>query len=199
MAVVWENRRCHVCGQRTLRRVRRPFEYEKSHDGRPPVTIRIPDLEVIACVNPDCHPEHPSDTILHDDDAARRIDIETYRQLGLLTPEEIRTQREKLGLSQQEMQELLGLGGNSLSRWENGRIYQARSMDKLMRIFFGVSEAREFVQHVPESSNAGGTSDTAKFRYLSKADQASLGPPVECERGRPPNRFYEPREAAAAA
>jgi transcriptional regulator with XRE-family HTH domain len=118
-------------------RVKRPFEYDVSHEGRPAVTIRIPDLDVIACTNPDCHPDDPEETILHDDDATARITEETYRQLGLLTPAEIRRGRERLGLTQQELQDLLGLGGNSLSRWENGRIYQARSLDRLLRVAFG--------------------------------------------------------------
>ena len=143
-----QHRQCHVCGQRTLRRVKRPFEYEVSHDGRPPVTIRIPDLEVIACTNPDCHPDDPADTIIHDDDSIWRTTVETYRQLGLLTPDEIRSGRERLGFSQQELQELLGLGGNSLSRWERGRVYQSRSSDALLRIIFNVPAATEFLRSV---------------------------------------------------
>ena len=142
----WENWRCHVCGQKSLRRDPRPFEYEVSHDGRPPVKIRIPDLEVIACTNPDCHPEHADDTIIEDDAAIHRITEETYRQLGLLTPGEIRAGRERLGLTQQELQDLLGLGGNSLSRWESGRVYQSRSSDTLLRIVFSLSAAVEFVR-----------------------------------------------------
>jgi HTH-type transcriptional regulator/antitoxin MqsA len=149
-----KNWRCDACGQKSLRRVRRAFQYEVSHDGRPPVAIVIPDLEVIACTNPDCHPKHPSDTILHDDASTWRVTEETYRQLGLLTPAEIRAGRERLGLNQQELQELLGLGGNSLSRWENGRVYQARSMDTLLRVVFGVPQAVPFLGHVRTTVNA---------------------------------------------
>ncbi len=141
-----EERKCHVCGQRSRRRVRQPYEYEISHEGRPPVTIRIPDLEVIVCTNPDCHPEHPHDTIIEDEAATWRITIETYRQLGLLTPDEIRAGRERLGMTQQELQELLGLGGNSLSRWENGRIYQGRSVDTLLRLVFNVPGVVEYLK-----------------------------------------------------
>ena len=141
-----EQGRCHVCGQRSLRRLARLYEYAVSHDGRPPVTIRIPDLEVVACTNSDCRPENPGDNELHDDAATWRITDETYRQLGLLTPEEIRSGRVRLGLKQQELQELLGLGGNSLSRWENGRVYQSRAMDTLLRIVFGVAETLAFLR-----------------------------------------------------
>lgn len=148
MARPTEKRRCHECGQRTLRRVQRPYEYEFSHDGRPPVMIRIPDLDVIACTNPDCRPEHPGDTILLDDSALRRIGDETCRQVGILTPAEIRENRERLGLNQQELQDLLGLGGNSLSRWENGRVYQSRAMDMLLRMAFGMPEALAYLSQI---------------------------------------------------
>jgi putative zinc finger/helix-turn-helix YgiT family protein len=132
-----------------LRRVQRPYEYEISHDGRPPVLIRIPDLEVVACINPDCHPDDPGETEILDDAALRRIGDETSRQLGLLTPAEIRENRERLGLNQQELQELLGLGGNSLSRWENGRVYQSRSMDTLLRLVFNSRDALDVLRSLP--------------------------------------------------
>lgn len=157
MARPIEERTCHVCGQKSLRRVRRSYEYDFSHDGRPPVHITIPDLEVIACTNPDCRPEHPHDTILETEETARRIDEETCRQLGLLSPAEIRAGREKLGLTQQELAELLGLGGNSLSRWENGRVYQARSMDTLLRIVFNVPEAVEHLRRMHDGTRSRGT------------------------------------------
>lgn len=130
--------RCDSCGERSLRRVRQPHEHEISHDGRAPVTIRIPDLEVIACTNPGC--PNPASSVQLDDAALRRIGDETCRQLGLLTPAEIRAGREKLGLTQQQLQELLGLGGNSLSRWEKGRVYQSRSMDTLLRLVLEVPD-----------------------------------------------------------
>jgi DNA-binding transcriptional regulator YiaG len=146
MAKPLEKRKCHVCGQRSLKRVKRPYERQVRHEGRPPVTIRIPDLEVIACTNPSCRPEHPDDTILEDDAAIGRITEETYRQLGLLTPGEIRSRREELGLSQQEVQELLGLGGNTLSRWETAHVYQSRALDRFLRVFFASGQVRDMLE-----------------------------------------------------
>jgi putative zinc finger/helix-turn-helix YgiT family protein len=154
MPVPIDERRCHVCHQRTLRRVQRPYEFDFSHDGRPPVRIRIPDLEVVACTNPDCHPADPSDTIIETEETARRIDEETARQLGLLTPAEIRAGREHLGLTQRELQELLGLGGNSLSRWECGQVFPSRSLDSLLRIIFAVPEALVFLRSRPRRVSA---------------------------------------------
>jgi len=147
--------RCEACRQKRLRRVQRPFEYEVSHDGRPPVKIRIPDLEVIECGNPACPPDHPDHAVIHDDAAAWRITVETYRQLGLLTPDEVRAGRERLGLNQQQLQDFLGLGGNSLSRWENGRVYLSRSMHTLLRVTFEVPAVVDWLSHsrpAPERS-----------------------------------------------
>ena len=166
MARPIEQRSCHVCGQKSLRRVKRPFEHEVSHDGRPAVKIRIPDLEVIACTNPDCRPQHPDDTVLEDAAATRRITEETYRQLGLLTPAEIRAARERLNLTQQQLQELLGLGGNSLSRWESGRVYQSRSHDAMLRVIFSVPEARWFLY---ELRGVRPEPPMERFKYLAKS------------------------------
>ena len=186
MPEYFESWRCDVCRQKSLRRVKRPFEYEVSHDGRPPVKIQIPDLEVIACTNPACKPEDPGDTIIHDDAATARITEETYRQLGLLTPAEIRAGREELGLTQQQLQELLGLGGNSLSRWENGHIYQARSLDTLLRIAFGVPDAMIFLKGRESARRA------RKFQYLteSPSDARLSGPGLAL-----PARFWESCDA----
>ncbi len=165
MAEKWTRWRCPVCRRTSLARVRLPYETSVSHDGRPPVTIRIPDLEVIACTNPECRPENPGDNIIHDDAATWRVTVETYRKLGLLTPEEIRAGRERLELTQQELQRLLGLGGNSLSRWESGHVYQSRSLDTLLRVVFRFPDVR---QHLQELRGDGASS-------LVAAD----GPPCE--------------------
>lgn len=170
MPVPLEQQRCHVCRQRTLRREKRPYEYAVGHDGRPPVAIRIPDLELVVCTNPDCHPEHPDDTIILDDAAIWRITEETYRQLGLLTPAEIRAGREKLGLNQQELQRLLGLGGNSLSRWESGRVYQSRSMDTFLRLVFNVPAVRAYLEASYDSPESSPPRPRGKFRYLTVED-----------------------------
>lgn len=121
------------------------YERRVVHDGRG-TTIVIPDLSVVQCSNSECKPERPEDTILTDDEAARRLELETYHQLGLLAPPEIRENRERLGLTQQELADLLRLGGNSLSRWECGAMYQSRSLDTLLRIVFNLPETIPFLR-----------------------------------------------------
>jgi transcriptional regulator with XRE-family HTH domain len=65
------------------------------------------------------------------------------KKLGLLHPEEIKTNRESLGLKQRELAEHLGTAEETISRWENGLMIQSRAMDKLLRLYFYLPEARQ--------------------------------------------------------
>jgi HTH-type transcriptional regulator/antitoxin MqsA len=66
---------------------------------------------------------------LHEDAAA------LYRtKHGLLSAAEIRALRERLGLKQGDLAQLLRLGANTVSRWESGRNVQTAAMDLLLRL-----------------------------------------------------------------
>ncbi len=58
-----------------------------------------------------------------------------YRQRHhLLSGAEILAIRKQLKLTQVQLAALLKLGGNTLSRWESGRIVQSAAMDTLLRL-----------------------------------------------------------------
>ncbi|GIU80296.1 MAG: hypothetical protein KatS3mg005_3534 [Bryobacteraceae bacterium] len=62
-------------------------------------------------------------------DHGRLVDA-TYRRLaGILTQEEIRESRRRLGLSQREFAEYLGVGVASVKRWEKGVLPDKSSSD----------------------------------------------------------------------
>lgn len=181
-----ESLACHCCGQRAFHRVAISHSYEISHDGRPPVTITIPDLEVVQCGNPNCPGHQTDEAVIFDGATTHRITVETYRQLGLLTPDEIRAGREKLGLTQAELQSLLGLGGNSLSRWEKGRIYQARSMDTLLKLAFRVQSVIPFLRREAEKTLANeATPVILKYRFVQYGSQVGghTGAPTSLKAG----------------
>src|SRR4051812_45290289 len=71
-------------------------------------------------------------------DEARHLNqaaLDIYRRkYGLLSSDEIRSFRERLGLTQVEIGRLLRLGSNSISRWESGRNVQTAAMDVLLRL-----------------------------------------------------------------
>ena len=52
---------------------------------------------------------------------------------GLLTPDEIRALRRDLGLSQERLERLLGLGPKTVVRWEKGTVFQSVAADRLLR------------------------------------------------------------------
>ena len=60
---------------------------------------------------------------------------------GLLTSVEIRERRARLGMSQQEFADYLGVGVASVKRWESGKI-QEKAMDELMRLKTDLAAAR---------------------------------------------------------
>ncbi len=53
---------------------------------------------------------------------------------GLLTGQEIRAFRERLGLSQPQFETLLGTGEKTVVRWERGAVFQSSAADTLMRV-----------------------------------------------------------------
>ena len=92
--------------------------------------IAVPGSPHLGC--PKCH-----EVVLRFDDARklRQRALEIYRQkYGLLSAEEIRSVRERFGLTQADLARLLRLGANTISRWEAARNVQAASLDILLRI-----------------------------------------------------------------
>jgi DNA-binding transcriptional regulator YiaG len=67
-----------------------------------------------------------------DGEALRIIDRVKARHMGLLTPEQIKSLRERLGLTQKQISELLQIGEKTWTRWENGRERPFRSINVLL-------------------------------------------------------------------
>lgn len=59
---------------------------------------------------------------------------ELRKHAGLLTPDEIRAFRESHGLTQQQLEKLLGTGPKTVVRWERGTVCQSRAADQLLRL-----------------------------------------------------------------
>jgi putative zinc finger/helix-turn-helix YgiT family protein len=100
-------------------------------------TIRIPDLAIPTCRN--CGDQ------LFTNAADDRVTEALRAQAGLLTPEEIQRQREQLKLTQQELAEQLGVAREAFERWEAGGILQPRAIDNLLRLFFDLEPARNYL------------------------------------------------------
>ena len=79
-----------------------------------------------------CGDEHVTEELAA---AVQAAAAHSYRQqFHFLTGGAIRGIRERLGLTQEQMESALGVGAKSLARWENERVLQNRSVDDLLRL-----------------------------------------------------------------
>ena len=62
------------------------------------------------------------------------IEREARRRRGLLAPDEIKAVRERTGLSQEAMAQMLGVGDKTYARWETGKSIQNKANDNLIRL-----------------------------------------------------------------
>ena len=115
---------CPRCGTRMV---------EKRSTLRLPVNgeeIAVPSAAHLSC--PKC-----GEVVLRFQDSKRlgQDAIAIYRtKHGLLSADELRSIRERFGLTQADLSRLLRLGANTVSRWESGRNVQTAAMDVLLRL-----------------------------------------------------------------
>ena len=103
------------------------------HDGRL-YTVEVPRLRVPRC--------RACGELVFENGADEQIAAALREQLGPLSADQIRANREQLGLSQRDRSEHLGVAVETISRWENGVLTQTRAMDRYLRVYFGVPAAR---------------------------------------------------------
>jgi putative zinc finger/helix-turn-helix YgiT family protein len=130
-------KRCGKCGQKKMHLATVPYATTIEHDGRA-YPVVIPALTVPQCGN--CK------AISIDDEADQQISAAFRREARLLTPEEIREGREKLGLTQKQFANLLGVGEATVSRWETGAQIQQRALDRFLRVCLASPAAVELLR-----------------------------------------------------
>src|ERR1700736_175281 len=130
-------KRCGKCGQKRMHLAAVPYTTTIEHDGRA-YRVEIPALTMPQCGN--CQ------AISIDDEADQQISAAFRREARLLAPEEIRQGREKLGLTQKQFANLLGVGEATVSRWETGGQIQQRAMDRFLRVCFASPSAVELLR-----------------------------------------------------
>lgn len=131
-------KRCGKCGHKTMRLVTMPYSTIIEHDGRT-YQVEIPALTVPQCSN--CN------AISIDDEADREMSAAFRREAKLLAPEEIRQGRERLGLTQKQFANLLGVGESTISRWETGAQIQQRALDRFLRLCLASPAAVELLRN----------------------------------------------------
>lgn len=137
---------CARCGKKEIYPAAVEYSTEIDHDGRT-YAVSIPALQTHQCRN--CK------ELVFDTEANRQITEAFRRVANLLTPEEIRQNRQRLGLTQPALAERLEVGPATLSRWETGAQVQQRSLDKLLRLYFTLPEVRRALEPPMQGSLRG--------------------------------------------
>jgi len=82
---------------------------------------------------------------------ALELAYQAYRTLkSMLQPEEIREWRKSKGLTQKELSDLLGLGGATLSRYENGAL-QVDTHEKVLRLAMDPHNLLKLIEDSPDA------------------------------------------------
>ncbi len=128
--------KCRNCGNQAVRPVVVDYATEMEHDGRL-FALTVPHLEILEC-------EACQNRTLPDE-ALERVLAELRVKAGLMTPEEIRAYRKRLGLTQEDLAKFLRLAKETVSRWESGKQIQQLAMNDFMDVFFNVPAARDYL------------------------------------------------------
>jgi len=108
---------------------------------------------------------------------AQRAIADAYREkVGLLTSREIKSLRERLGMTQQQLAEAMGVGVASIKRWETGMI-QTRSMDSALRRQLQVSECSDCYTGNRET-------DLSRIKLVARVFERILGKELLREKDR---------------
>jgi putative zinc finger/helix-turn-helix YgiT family protein len=133
------SRKCSNCRQQTVILSAVPYSVKMNHDGREYI-VDIPSLNVPKC--------SACGNFVLDKEANKQIDRAFRNVARLLTPEAIRSGREALRLTQQELADRLGIAVSTLSRWETGAQIQQRAMNDYLQAYFAVPELRYFLNYL---------------------------------------------------
>lgn len=116
---------CPICGEGKVseQSIKGEFEYKGKK-------LSIPEYHVFVCEH--CKEQIVAPKTLR---ATEKILTDFRRKIdGLLTSDEIKAIRKKLGKTQMEMATWLGVGKKNFARYETGKVTQGKTMDKLLRI-----------------------------------------------------------------
>jgi putative zinc finger/helix-turn-helix YgiT family protein len=80
----------------------------------------------------------------------RAVKNEIRKKYGLLLPERIVEIRNKLGLTQVQLEELLNTGSKVVVRWESGKVIQGDSHDTMLRLFEKYPSELERVRQIQQ-------------------------------------------------
>jgi HTH-type transcriptional regulator/antitoxin MqsA len=99
---------------------------------------------------------------------------------GLLGPADIRRIRARYGLTQAQLEQLLGVGPKTVVRWERGTVCQSRTADELLRI---ITDMPFVYEHLARKNGI-----TTQSPPLLKPQQTSRYVTIRMNKGKRPVR-----------
>src|SRR5271170_1729961 len=128
---------CGVCREKALVPLVKDYTAEMEHDGRL-YSVTVPQLQILRCEK--CGSQKlPAE-------ASEKLEEQLRIQAGLLSPVEIRENRKRLALTQEQLASYLKVAESTVCRWERGGQIQQRSMDLLLRAFFDLPQLRQYLK-----------------------------------------------------
>jgi putative zinc finger/helix-turn-helix YgiT family protein len=125
--------RCPNCLKLEVRLETFPRTVSVNHDGRVH-ELQIPELRAPRC--------GACGEILIDNQVDEQVNAALRSRVGLLSPEDIQSRREALGVSRKDLALVVPTTEESLSRWEAGAQIQSKAMDELLHRAFDLLLAR---------------------------------------------------------
>jgi putative zinc finger/helix-turn-helix YgiT family protein len=152
-----KNNVCLACGVDDLKQVTGEFKTQIEGPDGHPMTLAVPDLTWLHCNS--CGED------LLDDKASEAITKAHRAALKLLTAEEIRSLRQRLGKTQAQMGELLGIGEKTYCRWESGTHFQSEAFDRYLRLL-EEPEVVDLLNEIKLYKQGAEKSAASTFTYL---------------------------------
>lgn len=128
--------RCSKCREQAVHGTVVDYVTTEYHDGHA-YTVKVDGLKTPRCVK--------CGQIAPDSEAMDLINDVFIRQINLLTPEQVQEHRTKAKVTQQELAMAIGVEDYVIERIESGGFLQPRTVDNLMRLFFGLAEVRNIL------------------------------------------------------
>jgi putative zinc finger/helix-turn-helix YgiT family protein len=149
---------CPVCGEGKLRETTGEFATEvKGPDGLP-INLAVPKLTWRHCDS--CGED------LLGEDASAAITMAHRTALKLLTADQIRSIRQRLGKTQAQMSGLLGIGEKTYCRWESGTHFQSEAFDRYLRVLQTAPELVGVLNDIRRQKELTLPSPSFTFTYL---------------------------------
>ncbi len=164
---------CAVCGAKEARKVKRPFETTYNRQ----VEVKIDDVEMDEC-------DACGEQVLTPEVSryiSRNVRKIARDRLNLLAPEEVVSIRHRYGMSQEDLERLLGLGEKVVTRWERGKVLQTKTADVVLRLmdafpsvvqylrtmrYQGEPDAREVVPSIVTLSEKAAQGAKARIEFM---------------------------------